>query len=1166
VPTSICKDTPLPVAFTRLRIAGFKSFAEPVNVEIRPGLTGIVGPNGCGKSNVVEALRWAMGENSVKSLRGGEMEDVIFAGTANRAARNIAEVMISMDEAAGVAPAPFHEHPELEISRKIERGHGSTYRVNGKEVRARDVQTLFADLASGAHASAMVSQGRVGALVTAKPDQRRAILEEAAGITGLHARRHEAELKLRAAEANLARAEDLRGQLETQLGTLKRQARQAARYRNISGLIRTAEAELLAVQRARVETARAQAQAAYSAAQSAVATATEAATAATTAATEAAATLPPLRETESDARAALERHRVAQEHIAAEEERARAALSAARQRLEQLGRDLAHAEQLSRDAVAAEARLASEDATLAAADEGHAERSAAAEAAAVEAAETVRAAEAEANRATEDAAEATARAQAAAQALAAADQRARRVAGQLASVTQDHERQAAQAVAPERLAALAEEQAAAEAAIAAARTAVEQAEHARAAAHAALTAARERATTAESARARLAAEAGGLAQVLAVKDGEKWPPMVDALTVPAGLEAALGAALGEELSSAADPNAARHWAELPAFDPAPALPAGATPFLDVVKGPAALSRALSQVGLLEDGTDGAALQSQLHPGQTLVNRAGAVWRWDGYIIKAGTPTAAAVRLQQRNRLTELRARLAVAETEAAEARAARQTTEQAEREAITAEQQARNERRNAEQHAERVRSANAQLKAQAATIAARLSALEEQRTRLAADAAEADAALAQAQEVSAGLPDIAALRAAVEAARAALSAARSAETSARSQRDLLAREHAARANRRTVIVREREDWAMRAADAHSRVTDLTARRNAAQAEVVAHEDAPAQIAGRKAQAIEALEAAEAAHRRAADTLIAAITQSNATDRAARSAESALATAREDVVRAEGAVTQADQAWGVVAERILERLGVNPAMPDPPAEITGETEDKARKKLERLQKEREEMGPVNLRAEVEADEVEKHIATIVSEREELSTAIAKLRGSIGHLNREGRERLNAVFQDVDRNFQALFTRMFGGGKAHLALVGSDDPLEAGLEIYAQPPGKKLATLSLLSGGEQALTALSLIFAVFRCNPAPICVLDEVDAPLDDANVERFCTLLQDMVGETGTRFLVVTHHPMTMARMDRLYGVTMQERGISRLLSVDLQIATGMVEQAPMAAE
>lgn len=1159
----------MPVAFSRLRIVGFKSFAEPVNVEIRAGLTGIVGPNGCGKSNVVEALRWAMGENSAKSLRGGEMEDVIFAGTAHRAARNIAEVVLSMDGAADDAgseargtnrfPVPFHEHPELEISRKIERGNGSTYRINGKEVRARDVQTLFADLASGAHASAMVSQGRVGALVTAKPDARRAILEEAAGITGLHARRHEAELKLRAAEANLARAEDLRGQLETQLGSLKRQARQASRYRNISGAVRDAEAELLAIQRARVEAARAAAHLAWTDAQAAVVAATAATTAAATEATEAAAVLPPLRTTESDTRTALERHRLAQEQIAAEEERARSALSAARQRLEQLGRDLVHAEQLSRDAAAADARLATEDASHAQAEAGHGAQAEAAEAKATEAAEAVRVAEAEANRATEAAAEASARAQAAGQMLAQAEARARRVAEQENAQRQDHSRLAAQAVPAERLDAAIAEQEAAEAALGVARGAVEQAEQARAAAHTALTAAREQAAQTESLRARLAAEARALGEILGVKDGEKWPPMVDSLNVPAGLEAALGAALGEELSSAADPNAARHWRALAALDPAPALPVGAAAFSALVDAPAALTRALSQVGLLDDGADGDAMQAHLLPGQTLVSRDGAVWRWDGYTIKAGTPTAAAVRLQQRNRLNALRADLGQAETEAATTKEARTQAEADERGAIAAEQAARQARRDGEQRAERARVAAAQLKAQAATIAARLSALEEQLTRLAGERAEADEALGQARAVSAALPDISVLRAAVEQARAALSAARNADSAARSARDTLAREQASRTGRRHFIARERQDWAARATDAHSRVTDLAARKAEAEGELASLESAPTRLAAQRAQALDALEAAEAAHKRAAEELIVANNKSTFADRAARAAETALANAREAAVRAEGNAQQADHAWGVVAERILERLGANPAMPDPPAEITAESEEKARKRLERLQKEREEMGPVNMRAEVEADEVEKQIATIVSEREELSTAIAKLRGSIGHLNREGRERLNAVFQDVDRNFQLLFSRMFGGGKAHLALVGSDDPLEAGLEIYAQPPGKKLATLSLLSGGEQALTALSLIFAVFRCNPAPVCVLDEVDAPLDDANVERFCNLLEDMVRETSTRFLVVTHHPMTMARMDRLYGVTMQERGISRLLSVDLQMATGMVD-------
>lgn len=1156
----------MPVSFRRLRIAGFKSFAEPTSVEILPGLTGIVGPNGCGKSNVVEALRWAMGESSARNLRGGEMEDVIFAGTAGRASRNIAEVTLFLDETHGRAPPPFHEQPELEIIRRIERGSGSAYRINGREVRARDVQTLFADMASGARASAMVSQGRVSALVSAKPEERRTVLEEAANITGLHARRHEAELKLRAAEANLARADDLRTQLEGQLGGLKRQARQASRYRNISSAIRAAEAELLALQRARVEQGRAQAAAALHAAELAVAAATDAATAATTRTAEATAALPELREQESNARTVLERHRVSQEQVDSEADAARAALGDAQRRLEQIRRDLSHAQQLQRDAASADQRLAAEQETLAAADDGHEERSAAAEAEAIAAAEAVRTAEAEANRATEAAAEANARAQAAVQLLSQAEHRTNRQDEQFRTISTERARIAGQQVDPALIARATQDSSEAEAAVAAARIAVEQAEQARAATASALAAARDAQSTADSGRARLAAETQALAEVLSVKDGERWPPMIDSLTVADGLEAALGAVLGEELTSALNPGAARHWRDLPAFDVVPTLPACATVLSAFVQGPPALARALSQIGLVETDRDGSDNQSNLLPGQSLVSRSGAIWRWDGYTIRAGTPTQAAVRLQQRNRLMGLRTRLTAAEQVAAEARAARATAEAASQAAVTAEQTARTGRREWEQKLERARASLTSLRNQATTATARLAAVDDQLARITQERDEAQAALAQVRASATALPDVTALRRAVDQARAVLSAARSRETTARGSRDSIARDHAARANRQRVIVAERTGWAERGKDAIDRVTDLTARQAEAEAAVRALEARPAEIAARRVAALDALEAAEAAHRRAAAALSQATAQAAEADRAARAAEAALARSREDAVRAEGVVQQANHAWGTVVERILERLGANPALPDPPSDLSQEAEDRARKRLERQWKEREEMGPVNLRAEQEAEEVEKQIATIETDRAELTTAIAKLRGSIGHLNREGRERLGAVFQEVDRNFQQLFSRMFNGGRAHLAMVGSDDPLEAGLEIYAQPPGKKLAALSLLSGGEQALTALSLIFAVFRCNPAPVCVLDEVDAPLDDANVDRFCTLLEDMVRETGTRFLVVTHHPLTMARMDRLYGVTMQERGVSRLLSVDLARATEMVDPPLLAAE
>ncbi len=1153
------------VQFRRMRIAGFKSFAEPVSVEIQPGLTGIVGPNGCGKSNVVEALRWAMGEQSTRSLRAGEMEDVIFAGTAGRPSRNLAEVTLTLDETAGAVPPPFHDQPELEVVRRIERGAGSAYRVNGKEVRARDVQTLFADLATGAHASGMVSQGRVGMLVTARPEDRRAVLEEAAGITGLHARRHEAELKLRAAEANLARADDLRGQLEVQLGALKRQARQASRYRNISGAVRQAESELLSIQRAQTSGMRAAAEASLHAARIAVAAATDAATQATAQATEAAAALPALRSTEAEARTTLERHRVAQEQLAAEEERARTALADASRRLTQLDEDRAHAEQLRNDSATAESRLGIEDAGLAEADSGYASRAEAAEATVANAADAVRAAEASANRATEVAAEASARAQTVARQLAEAQARWQRLQRQFAELQAEHDRVASQAIEPASLDAACAEQVDAEAALAAAADALAAAEKTRGTTGPALAAAREAQAAADSAHAKLAAEALALAEVLSVKDHERWPPMVDSLSVPPGLETALGAALGEELTSAADRDAARHWRELPALDPSPALPEGAQPLSALVQGPPALARVLSQIGLV-DQASGEACQTLLAPGQVLVSREGAVWRWDGYTIRAGTPTPAAVRLQQRNRLFVLQRDVEFALADVAAARSACEAAAEADLAATSAEKEARAQRSAAEQRLERARSAHQQLRARAAEIAARQAATEAQLQRLALEREEASVGLASAQEAENALPELGALRDAVEAVRTELSAARSAEAEARAALETLTREHAVRTARRSAIAAERANWAQRATDADYRCQELAARRETAEAEYVALQAAPSQIATRRAEALDALEAAETAHRSASETLQHAVDNSTHADRTARAADTSLATAREDAVRAEGAAGQAEQAWQAMEERITERLGANPAMPNPPAELSPEIEDKARRRLERLLKEREEMGPVNLRADVEAEAVEKQITGITVERDELTTAIAKLRGSIGHLNREGRERLGSVFEQIDRNFQALFTRMFGGGKAHLALVGSDDPLEAGMEIYAQPPGKKLATLSLLSGGEQALTALSLIFAVFRCNPAPVCVLDEVDAPLDDANVDRFCTLLEDMVRDTATRFLVVTHHPLTMARMDRLYGVTMQERGVSRLLSVDLQRAAEMAEPPRLAAE
>jgi chromosome segregation protein len=1146
----------MPARFARLRIAGFKSFADATTLEILPGLTGVVGPNGCGKSNVIEALRWAMGEANARHMRGVEMEDVIFAGTAGRAARNLAEVTLTLEETAGLAPPPFHEAADLEISRKIERGAGSHYRVNGKEARARDVQTLFADLASGARASAMVSQGRVGALVNARPDERRALLEEAAGITGLHARRHEAELKLRAAEQNLGRADDLKTQIESRLADLRKQARQASRYRNLSGAIRAAESELLSLQRAIAQRSLDQAKSAFAAAETRVAESTAAAVAAAAKAAETEAALPALRTAESDARTSLERARIAQEQSAEAETRARSALTEARTRLETLTRDHTHAARLAEDAKSAQTRLDEEQTRLLhelitapalLSQAGEAEDAAL---------DAMREAEAAQNRATEEAARIAAESESARRALAEAEQRAKRAAQRLAEAEAEFSRASAALIPPDKLATSESARAAAESALLAAREAVTTTESARVAAESALAQARTESAAADSAATKISAEHDALSALLAQKFGRETAPILDQLSVPPGLEAALGAALREELSASAEPTAARHWKKLPQLDLS-VIPLKT--LANLVTGPAALTRALTHILLLPEGADGDLLQGNLTPGQILVSREGAVWRWDGFTTRAGAPSEVSVRLAQRNRLNALADGLVNTKQAAESAKAKRQTAETAEKSARAAEQSARDARRAAEQNFDRVRTELVRLTAEAERAGAKLAAAQSQRDQFATELQEAEAALAAIQTRSKNLPDLTAARAAVDQARQSLSTARAAESAARQKLAKLREEDTARTRRLTFLDNERAEWAERARDATSRLTDLTARREEAEAQIARLSDAPEAAAKARREALTALTAAEAAHRNAAECLHAAQTEAEKTARDARAADQNAASARETRAREEGNITAASHAWGTIAERILERLGATPALPDPPAELTQDQEDKSRKRWEKLTREREEMGPVNLRAELEAEEQETAIATIERERDEITTAIAKLRGSIGHINREGRERLSTVFAEVDRHFQTLFTRMFNGGKAHLALVGSDDPLEAGLEIYAQPPGKKLATLSLLSGGEQALTALSLIFAVFKCNPAPISVLDEVDAPLDDANVERFCNLLEDMVRDTGTRFLIVTHHHLTMARMDRLYGVTMQERGISRLLSVDLARAVDLVE-------
>ena len=1142
--------------FQRLRLVGFKSFVDPAEVHIEAGLTGVVGPNGCGKSNVLESLRWVMGANSAKAMRGQGMDDVIFAGAAGRPPRSHAEVQLTIDNAQRRAPQPFTDSPVLEVSRRIDRGQGSTYRINGKEVRARDVQLLFADASTGANSPALVRQGQISELIAAKPQNRRRILEEAGGVAGLHTRRHEAELRLKAAETNLERLDDIGRELETALNRLKREARQAEKYKKISAEIRALQAALLFV---RWNDARVAAEAAAEElrdADRAVAETTTAAAAAQTAALAAQEALKPAREedavasallhratlerdrldmAEQAARAEVDRLKAEAARIAADAEREEGMAADARRELDRLDHEL---ERLKAEIAAAPERGPELDKVLAAAEDAR------------------KAADAEVERLAGTLAAVEARANAETARKRDAEARLARVTGQF-----DHAKREREALGPLETPELEAARTAletAQAELVAAREAVEAAEAKRGDLARAEQEARTAARAAEDRLGRIQTEARGLAQLL-VTGKRDHPPALDKVRADKGYEAALAAALGDDLDAALDPKAAAYWGGADA--PAPTWPAGVEPLSAHVQAPEQLAARLALCGVAPRA-QAATLAKALPTGARLVTTEGDLYRWDGFVSRAEAPRPAAVRLAQRTRLAELEAEIDKGKPALEAAQAAQKSATDAFRAAEEAVKTARLAPFAADKTVTAARDRVEALAREQARREARAQALDDTVTRLGAEVAEARSALDAAQGVEAPSETVATLRDELTAARAAADTARAAAQTARSDRDAEARDRQGREQRLGSLTRARDGWVARSKDSTTRIAALAKDADKTAAQLKQAEVAPQGFAEQRGKLLDTLTTAEQRKQASSDAMAVAETEATEADRASRAAETAASQAREAraglAARAEAAADKLAEAEATVrdtAQMSPEELGrklTDDAIARPPDAAGAES------LLYGLEREREALGAVNLRAEDEAVEYGDRLNSMKSERIDLTQAIAKLRDGIDELNAEGRERLVAAFDVINANFKALFEALFGGGQAELKLVESDDPLEAGLEIYACPPGKRLSVMSLMSGGEQALTAAALIFGVFLANPAPVCVLDEVDAPLDDANVDRFCRMLHEMRSRTDTRFIVITHNPVTMSRMDRLYGVTMPERGMSQLVSVDLHQAETLV--------
>jgi len=868
------------IKFKKLRVKGFKSFVEPTEIVIENGLTGIVGPNGCGKSNLVEAFRFVMGELSPKQMRGGELDDVIFNGTANRPAWDIAEVTIDLDNSERNAPSLFNESDEIEVTRRIWRGEGSEYRVNGKEVRLKDVQLLFADASTGARSTSMVSQGRVGAIIAAKPEQRRNLLEEAAGITGLRSRRHEAELRLNAAETNLERVKDVLKTQDEQLEILNKQSKQATRYKNIQKDITRARATVFyqkwQIEKEKLEETNKK----FNQQNNLVADQTKTVASTNVEYEKIQQSLPDMRMEENKIASQLQRNTIDYDNQEKEIERANSAVDEIQIRIEQIKSDNEREQFLFTDAEENLLRVQDEKSIL------------------------------------------------------------------------------------------------------------------------------------EKQQGDLFVEESSL-EINSTTNPKNNNPIIDYLDFEDGYEKALAAVFSDELMASINEEQSSYWRSLDSKN-IPSFPDEITPFTKLIKTPDNLKKRLDYIGLIHQKEDVLELQKNLSDGQILVSELGEIWRWDGFISKGKQSASSKAILEQLK---------------------------------------------------------NRRLK--------QLSAEEKQ-------------------------------------------------------------------------------WQDTMLTAQKRIDELKERQVTLGQELNKMQSMPENISSEKNRLQNLIKEDKEAYDLITNKLRDTEHHANEKNKKLKLEEVKLNEIREEKIRIEGIVGTIKEAIHLLTDQVRERLSIGMNQLFEIAEIdiskTLASLEDLEKKLERLINEQDRLGGVNLLAEKEATELEEKVSAIKIDQADLLAAIAKLREAIDTLNTEGRQRLLASYGVVNENFQKLFVQLFGGGKAYLKFTDESDPLKAGLEIYASPPGKKLQNLTLMSGGEQALTALSLLFAVFMSNPAPICVLDEVDAPLDDTNVDRFCSLVEEIAQTSMTKFLVITHHRMTMARVNRLFGVTMPEKGVSQIVSVDLEKA------------
>lgn len=1155
------------VHFEKLRLNGFKSFVDRTELDIGPGLNGVVGPNGCGKSNLLEALRWVMGENSPKRMRGGGMEDVIFNGTADRAARNVAEVALLLNNESREAPAAYNGSDEIEIIRRIEKDHGSQYKINGKNVRARDVQMLFADTVTGANSPAMVSQGRITAIINAKPQERRQILEESAGIAGLYARRHEAELRLRAASTNLTRLEDILGGIEKQLGALKRQARQAGRYRNINAQIRQLDILIAYLEWRGLAEKQNTLRSSLTELEQIVAEKMASVAQLTKTQTTQAEELPELRKKETEAAANLQTKRITLQRIEDEVSRIENLKNEATDQLAQSTNDHHHEKtSLEENAgllqkIEIEEKELSEQQDNSAKDLAHKERAKDELYSHVEKLEESYAA------LMENTAQANARQEALESSLKQERERKEKHEKRLAALLEEQEKLKETNPSDSLFNAAEKDLKTVEEQLKITQSDIKKKEEDIDKKEEKIHNLNVELQEFKQQRSKINAELELLEKLLSETEGGA-ASVLDQTQASPGFEKALSRALGDSLMASLDDTAKHFWQSRKNISSLPALPGGIKSILPHIQAPKALALSLGQIGYVESFEEGQAAFSQLAPGQSIVSKDGHYWRWDGYCIKASAADRNAQHLEYKNKFEALQKKAPALNAALKKAENVFLDAE----EALTQMKAEKDRLEQAQDDLEKLRagkiegfrkienrrayfeSENRRLDSMISTAQEDLAAAEEQlKSSLSALENYTNAKNSDQQE---HLEDI----------KAQLIETREKYQDALRKHDMHEQQQKTRQARLHAINDERLNLKNRIIRSKQRIETLEKRISENKEKLEGLQEQPASYQTEKDELLSAISELEKIRDAAAEKLSVREQEVMETSRALKEAENALGEAREKRAHAQATFSALENQIKDVEAAIEEKFDMPPrALPEHAAmdiqSAQSESLSEHKEEREKLVREREAIGPVNLRAEEEAKTLEEEVGTMLSERNDLSQAIEELQHGIQKINKEAREKLLAAFHHVNGHFQNLFKRLFNGGEAELALIESDDPLGAGLEIFAQPPGKSLQALSLLSGGEQTMASIALIFAMFLTNPSPICVLDEIDAPLDDANVDRVCDLLEEIAERRETRFMIITHHRLTMARMDRLYGVTMAEKGVSQLVSVDLQQSFQFLDEA-----